>query len=74
MESFDYIVIGGGSGGSAVAGRLAVDGTRRICVLEAGGRNNDIFIKTPGFLPFIRPKSNYQYDTVPQKGLNGRAG
>ena len=29
MESFDYIVIGGGSAGSAVAGRLAVDGTRR---------------------------------------------
>ncbi|MEM9086792.1 MAG: FAD-dependent oxidoreductase [Pseudomonadota bacterium] len=74
MESFDYIVIGGGSGGSAVAGRLAVDGTRRVCVLEAGGRNDNIFIKTPGFMPFIRNSSNYKYDTVPQKGLNGRIG
>ena len=74
MESFDYIVIGGGSGGSAVAGRLAVEGTRRVCLLEAGGRNDNILIKTPGFMPFIRNSSNYKFDTVPQKGLNGRTG
>ncbi|MEE4154441.1 MAG: GMC family oxidoreductase N-terminal domain-containing protein [Erythrobacter sp.] len=74
MESFDYIVIGGGSGGSAVAGRLAVDGTRRVCLLEAGGRNNNMLIKTPGFMPFIRNSSNYKFDTVPQRGLNGRIG
>ncbi|MEO1488720.1 MAG: GMC family oxidoreductase N-terminal domain-containing protein [Pseudomonadota bacterium] len=74
MESFDYIVIGGGSAGSAVAGRLGVDGTRRVCLLEAGGRNNNILIKTPGFMPFIRNASNYKYETVPQKGLNGRIG
>ena len=74
MESFDYIVIGGGSGGSAVAGRLAVDGTRRVCLLEAGGRNDNVLIKTPGFMPFIRNSSNYKYETVPQKGLNGRVG
>jgi choline dehydrogenase-like flavoprotein len=74
MESFDYIVIGGGSGGSAVAGRLAVDGTRRVCLLEAGGRNNNTLIKTPGFMPFIRNSSNYQFETVPQEGLGGRIG
>ncbi|MEO0908427.1 MAG: GMC family oxidoreductase N-terminal domain-containing protein [Pseudomonadota bacterium] len=74
MESFDYIVIGGGSGGSAVAGRLAVDGTRRVCLLEAGGTNDNMIIKTPGFMPFIRNASNYKYETVPQKGLNGRIG
>ena len=74
MESFDYIVIGGGSGGSAVAGRLAVDGTRRVCLLEAGGRNNTLLLQTPGFMPFIRNGSNYKYETVPHKGLNGRIG
>jgi len=74
METFDYIVIGGGSGGSAVAGRLAVDGTRQVCLLEAGGRNDNIFVKTPGFMPFIPQASNYRYETVPQKGLNGRTG
>lgn len=74
MESFDYIVIGGGSAGSAVAGRLAVDGTRRVCLLEAGGTNDNVWVKTPGFMPFIPQASNYRYETVPQKGLNGRIG
>ncbi len=32
MSQYDYIVIGGGSAGSAVAGRLAVDGTRSVCL------------------------------------------
>ncbi|MFA9201402.1 MAG: GMC family oxidoreductase [Cypionkella sp.] len=73
MDTFDIIVIGGGSAGSAVAGRLAESG-KSVCLLEAGGRNNTIKITTPGFMPFIGDKSNYRYDTVPQKGLNGRIG
>ena len=45
-----------------------------VCLLEAGGRNNTALIKTPGFMPFLTDKSNYRYETVPQKGLNGRTG
>jgi choline dehydrogenase-like flavoprotein len=74
MDQFDIIVIGGGSAGSAAAGRLAQDGTRRVCLIEAGGRNDNMLIKTPGFMPFIRGSSNYKFDTVPQPGLNGRIG
>ncbi len=74
MDQFDIIVIGGGSAGSAAAGRLAEDGTRRVCLVEAGGRNDNMLIKTPGLMPFIRNSSNYKYDTVPQVGLNGRIG
>ncbi|ROT96666.1 glucose-methanol-choline oxidoreductase [Altererythrobacter sp. FM1] len=73
MDEFDVIVIGGGSGGSAVAGRL-VEAGKRVCLLEAGPRNDNMLIKTPGFMPFIRNASNYRYDTVPQKGLKGRIG
>ncbi|WP_375289833.1 GMC family oxidoreductase [Qipengyuania sp.] len=73
MDEFDVIVIGGGSGGSAVAGRLVQAG-RKVCLLEAGPRNDNALVKTPGFMPFIRNSSNYKYETVPQKGLNGRTG
>ena len=73
MDEFDVIVIGGGSGGSAVAGRLTEAG-KSVCLLEAGPRNNTILVKTPGFMPFLRQSSNYRYETVPQKGLNGRTG
>ncbi|MEW4449649.1 GMC family oxidoreductase N-terminal domain-containing protein [Qipengyuania sp. JC766] len=74
MTQYDYIVIGGGSGGSAVFGRLAVDGSRKVCLIEAGGRNNDMRVRTPGFMPFLRGSQNYRYKTVPQEGLNGRRG
>ncbi|MEQ1538800.1 MAG: GMC family oxidoreductase N-terminal domain-containing protein [Sphingorhabdus sp.] len=74
MDEFDIIVIGGGSAGSAAAARLSEGGKFSVCLIEAGGNNNRIRVKTPGFMPFIPKSSNYQYDTIPQKGLNGRIG
>lgn len=74
MEQFDIIVIGGGSAGSAVAGRLSEDPKLSVCLLEAGGNNRQMSITTPGFMAFIGDKSNYRFDTVPQAGLNGRVG
>ena len=74
MDQFDVIVIGGGSAGSAVAGRLSEDGKRRICLLEAGGDNDDFRIKTPGLLVALPKKANWAFDTEPMAGLNGRTG
>ena len=74
MDEFDIIVVGGGSAGSAVAGRLSEGGRYSVCLIEAGGTNNNMLVKTPGFMPFIRGASNWKYETVPQKGLNGRTG
>ena len=74
MDQFDVIVIGGGSAGSAVAGRLSENPSLSVCLLEAGGTNDTMRVKTPGFMPFLRDSENYRFDTVPQAGLNGRVG
>ena len=74
MAEYDIIIIGGGSAGSAVAGRLSEDGKRSVCLIEAGGRNNDFRVNTPGLMPFLPKTTNWSFETVPQKGLNGRIG
>lgn len=56
MNEFDIIVIGGGSAGCAVAGRLSEDASLSVCLIEAGGRNNGVRVKTPGFMPFLPQK------------------
>ena len=76
MKEFDYIVIGGGSGGCAVAGRLAQDPALRVCVLEAGKGDDQTMIEVPFCTALMLPTSlnNWAFETVPQPGLNGRRG
>ena len=73
-EEFDIVVIGGGSGGSAAAGRLSEGGQYSVCLIEAGGRNTGYRTIIPGFVAFQTPKTNWAFETVPQPGLNGRRG
>ena len=74
MNEFDIIVVGGGSAGSAIAGRLTEDPTINVCLVEAGGSNKDWRVHTPGMMPFLPEFTNWYYATIPQKGLNGRQG
>ena len=46
MEQFDYVIVGGGSAGCLLAGRLAEAGAT-VCVLEAGPDDNNPFIRMP---------------------------
>jgi len=74
LEEADIVVIGAGSGGSAVAGRLSEGGKYTIALIEAGGPNRTIRTHCPGFMAFQTPATNWQFETVPQPGLGGRRG
>jgi choline dehydrogenase-like flavoprotein len=76
MESFDFVVVGGGSGGCAVASRLSEDPATSVALLEAGGTDDNWVVTTPGALILMvaGKVNNWAFDTVPQAGLNGRVG
>ncbi len=72
---FDYIVVGAGSAGCAVAERLTRDGRTRVLLIEAGGSDKRFWIKVPlGYgVNFANPRLNWSYHAEPDAGLNGRA-
>jgi choline dehydrogenase len=72
---YDYIVVGAGSAGCVLANRLSAEPSRRVLVLEAGGRDNWIWFHIPvGYLFAIgNPRSDWMFQTVKEPGLNGRS-
>lgn len=75
-DVFDYVIVGGGSAGCVVAARLSEDPGVTVCLLEAGGPDRSVLIHAPAGIAAILPTRlcNWAYETVPQKGLNGRRG
>ena len=70
--TYDYVIVGGGSGGATLAGRLSEDPSVTVCLLEAGGEGKDLLIRAPaGVVAMLpgRPKiNNWCFETVPQPG------
>jgi choline dehydrogenase len=72
---WDFIIVGAGSAGCALAYRLSEDPSCRVLVVEAGGHDRRLFVHMPlgyGKL-FYDPKVNWCYRTEPDPGLNGVA-
>lgn len=76
QDAFDYVIVGAGSAGCVLAGKLSEDLTVTVCLLEAGGPDSSVLIHAPAGVVAMLPTkiNNYGYETVPQSGLNGRKG
>jgi len=72
---FDYVIVGAGTAGCALANRLSADPRNQVLLLEAGGSDNYIWTKIPvGYLYCMgNPRTDWGFKTVPADGLNGRS-
>ncbi len=73
-ETYDTIIIGGGSAGCVLANRLSKDSAHTVLLVEAGGKDDWIWIHIPvGYLYCIgNPRTDWMYRTSKDPGLNGR--
>ena len=74
-EEYDYIVVGSGSAGSLVTNRLSKNPNNKILVLEAGGKDNNFWLKLPiGYYKSIfDERFSRQFKTEPSEGSGGRS-
>jgi len=74
--TWDYIIVGGGSAGSALANRLSADPSTTVLVLEAGRTDWwwDVFIHMPAALafPIGNKRYDWMYESEPEPHMHGR--
>ena len=75
LDQFDTIIVGAGSAGCVLANRLSADPDIKVCLVEAGGSDNYIWIHIPVgyFYTFDNPRTDWRFRTEPDAGLNGRS-
>ena len=74
MEEVDFVIIGGGTAGCVLAARLSENGKNSVCLLEAGGKDDNFFMKMPaGFMKTLfNPDVSFQIKFDPCEGTAGR--
>jgi choline dehydrogenase len=74
-NTFDYIIIGGGTAGCLLANRLSANASKRVLLIEAGKKDDYHWIHIPvGYLYCIgNPRTDWLYQTEAIEGLNGRS-
>jgi len=72
---FDFVIVGAGSAGCALAARLSANGKYTVALVEAGGKDSSPWIHIPvGYFKTMgNPKMDWAYETEPDPGLNGRS-
>src|SRR5687768_12390668 len=75
QDTFDYIIVGAGSSGCVLANRLSEEPDVRVCLIEAGGRDRNLFIKIPIAVPMLmhHKRLNWRYWTNAQPHAADRA-
>jgi len=75
-QHYDFVIVGGGSAGCALANRLSADPGTRVLVLEAGRPDYkaDVFIHMPAGLatPIGNKLYDWKYESEPEPHMNGR--
>ncbi|HET8608938.1 MAG TPA: choline dehydrogenase [Burkholderiales bacterium] len=73
-QVYDYVIIGAGSAGCVLANRLSESGKHSVLLLEAGPRDNYLWIHIPiGYgKTMFHPVYNWGFYTEPDAGMNGR--
>jgi len=74
QNAYDYIVVGAGSAGCAVAARLTESGRHRVLLLEGGGKDDHFWIHVPLGVGKLLGNERYawKFETEPQAGLKGQ--
>jgi choline dehydrogenase len=73
-SSFDYVIVGAGTAGCVLAGRLAEDSGAQVCLIEAGGSDRHPLVSTPAMVAaaIATRRLNWRFETTPQPQLKGR--